>query len=52
MRLNFSMLLAAASVAVLPMLSVPASASIPQGDDPIVLPEGYKLKTDFGSKEE
>ena len=21
------------------------------GDDPIVLPEGYKLKTDFGSKE-
>ena len=22
------------------------------GDDPIVLPEGYKLKTDFGSKEE
>lgn len=30
------MLLAAASMAVLPLLSVPVSASVPQGDDPIV----------------
>ena len=36
MRLNFSILLSAASLAALSLLSVPAGASIPQGDDPIV----------------
>lgn len=36
MRLNFSILLSAASLAALSLLPVPAGASVPQGEDPIV----------------
>lgn len=36
MRLNFSILLSAASLAALFLLPVPAGASVPQGEDPIV----------------